>query len=78
MPQLGPTYHHGGSGSIPGQVRWDVVDEVQVGQFSASTSVSPDNSHSIKIIQTHLSSRSDTIDQRPTYEVITSQEIYFR
>jgi hypothetical protein len=42
---------------------WDVVDEVELGQFSASTSVSPANSHSIKMVHTHLSSGSDTIDQ---------------
>jgi hypothetical protein len=40
---------------------WDVADEV--GQFSVSTSVFLANSHSTKMIHTHLSSRSDTIDQ---------------
>jgi hypothetical protein len=57
-------YHRDGSSSIPGQVMWDVVDEIELGQFSAGTSAPPaSSSHSIKMIHTHLSSRCDKTDQ---------------
>jgi hypothetical protein len=39
--------HHGGPGSIPGQVMWDLQwRKWQWGRFYLSTSVSPANSHS--------------------------------
>jgi hypothetical protein len=44
---LSPDSHSGGSGSIPGQVMWNVWwVKWYWGRFSSSTSVSPTNSHS--------------------------------
>jgi hypothetical protein len=61
--------HHGGPGSQPGLVKWDLLwTKWRWGRFSPSTSVTPANLHSTKF--SVLSPRRGTIGQKwPTCRV---------